>query len=145
MLKEIKQNFDINCNTKYNFSKNDDEYQYLTNIIDYSVENKDIKTFLLFLYLHDSLLIPLLSKNLSEDTDDEDENEHNFNYSSWRKSITYTYAYEINKFSIKDIDHYQDNIKDNTDKLIKIFLSNNFNNDTNDKYFIKKDSWDFIL
>ena len=72
--------------------------KYLTNIIDYSVENKDIKTFLLFLYLHDTLLIPLLSMN-----DDNNEYDDNIdNYLSWRKSITYTYAYEINKFSKKN-------------------------------------------
>jgi hypothetical protein len=140
MLRNIKQNFDKNCNSKYNFSKDDDEYKYLTNIIDYSVENKDIKTFLLFLYLHDTLLIPLLSMN-----DDNNEYDDNIdNYLSWRKSITYTYAYEINKFSIKDIDHYKDNIKDEIDERIKIFLNNNFN-DKYDNYLIKKDSWDILL
>lgn len=140
MLRNIKQNFDKNCNSKYNFSKDDDEYKYLTNIIDYSVENKDIKTFLLFLYLHDTLLIPLLSMN-----DDNNEYDDNIdNYLSWRKSITYTYAYEINKFSIKDIDHYKDNIKDEIDEQIKIFLNNNFN-DKYDNYLIKKDSWDILL
>ena len=144
MLKDIKQNFDINCNTKYNLSKTDDTYEYLTNIIDYSVENKDIKTFLLFLYLHDTLLIPFLLLNNHEYSCDIEDNIED-NYLSWRKSITYQYAYEINKFSIKDIEHYNDNIKDNTDKLIKIFLSNNFNDDINDKCFIKKDSWNFIL
>lgn len=140
MLRNIKQNFDKNCNSKYNFSKDDDEYKYLTNIIDYSVENKDIKTFLLFLYLHDTLLIPLLSMN-----DDNNEYDDNIdNYLSWRKSITYTYAYEINKFTIKDIDHYKDNIKDEIDERIKIFLNNNFN-DKYDNYLIKKDSWDILL
>lgn len=138
MLKEIKEYFDINCNPKYNFGKNEDEYQYLTNIIDYSIENKDIKFFLLFLHLHDTFLIPFLNSKINESEDKD-------NYLSWRKSITYQYAYEINKFSIKDIEHYNDNIKDNTDKLIKIFLSNNFNDDINDKCFIKKDSWNFIL
>lgn len=139
MLRNIKQNFDKNCNSTYNFSKDDDEYKYLTNIIDYSVENKDIKTFLLFLYLHDTVLVPLLSMNEEDDT-----NEYNDNYLSWRKSITYTYAYEINKFTIKDIDHYKDNIKDDIDEQIKIFLDDNFN-DKHDKYFIKKDSWNIIL
>jgi len=140
MLRNIKQNFDKNCNSKYNFSKDDDEYKYLTNIIDYSVENKDIKTFLLFLYLHDTLLIPLLSMN-----DDNNEYDDNLeNYLSWRKSITYTYAYEINKFSIKDIEHYNDNIKDNIDELIKTFLNNNFN-DKYDNYFLKKDSWNSLF
>ena len=139
MLRNIKQNFDKNCNSTYNFSKDDDEYKYLTNIIDYSVENKDIKTFLLFLYLHDTVLVPLLSMNEEDDT-----NEYNDNYLSWRKSITYTYAYEINKFTITDIDHYKDNIKDDIDEQIKIFLDDNFN-DKHDKYFIKKDSWNIIL
>ena len=139
MLRNIKQNFDKNCNSTYNFSKDDDEYKYLTNIIDYSVENKDIKTFLLFLYLHDTVLVPLLSMNEEDDT-----NEYNDNYLSWRKSITYTYAYEINKFTIKDIDHYKDNIKDDIYEQIKIFLDDNFN-DKHDKYFIKKDSWNIIL
>ena len=117
MIRCIKQNFEKNCpylTLKYDYYKNNFNLltKYLKFVIDYSIIYKDIKTFALFLYLHD-----ISSKFLRK--------EDFKNYKTWRLIITYTYAYQIDGFTIKDLIHYNKNINDEVDKkILNILLKN---------------------
>lgn len=73
----------------------------------------------------------LILKNLAVITNNE-------NYNSWRVIITYEYFYEISMVSLKDLDHYETNNKDNLDKRINDFLKLNLDCG---KYLLKKNSW----
>lgn len=97
--------------------------KYLDQIIDKSVYKKDIKAFLLFIYLHDNTEI----LHLDDNKDD---------YNKWRILCTYDYAYQTGIFDTKDINHYVSNLRDDLDKKIFVFLSNNLNTGYN-KYFLK--------
>lgn len=94
----------------------------LTGLIHYSIRKKDIKYFLLFLYLHDIMDIVKLK-----------------NYSNWFSITTYDCAYETNKFSILDLEHYKDNIKDKIDEKIYFYLLENL--EMNNNYLLKRYSW----
>ena len=96
---------------------------YLELLINFSIVNIDIKSFLLFLYLHDT------KKDLICN------NEY---YKKWLYDITYNYAYEINKFSIKDLEHYKDNIVDPIDSKVLLYLENNIIFDPIKNTFLKK-------
>lgn len=121
MISYIRNKFD----TENNISLKDKSFEniiaYLEKIIDYSIVNKDIKTFLLFLYLHDTLLIA-----------------NNENYNNWRVMITYEYFYEISMVSLKDLEHYETTIKDDLDERIYDFLKLNLQCGKN---LLKKNSW----
>ena len=60
-------------------------------------------------------------------------------YDDWRYSITYLFAYELGNFSLKDIDHYNENISDDMDKKIHKYLISNLV--SNEKYFLRRYSW----
>lgn len=97
--------------------------KYLDRIIDESVVKKDIKAFLLFIYLHDNTEILH-----SDDNKD--------GYNRWRILCTYNYAYQTGMFDTEDIQHYLLDIRDNLDDRIVSFLFDNMNTGYN-KYFLK--------
>jgi hypothetical protein len=94
----------------------------LTGLINYSIIKKDIKYFLLFLYLHDEMKVINLR-----------------NYDGWFSNVTYEYAYEYYKFSILDLEHYKKYIRDKNDQKIYNYLLENL--EMNNKYFLKRYSW----
>ena len=94
----------------------------LTGLINYSIIKKDIKYFLLFLYLHDEMKVINLR-----------------NYDGWFSNITYEYGYEYYKFSILDLEHYKNHNRDKTDKKIYKYLLENL--EMNNKYLLKRYSW----
>lgn len=100
---------------------------YLKNLIEYSTLKKDIKTFLLFLYLHDNHLI--IRKKIFE-----------YGYKKWIYFMTYLYAYEIQKFTQYDLTHYLP-LSNEKDKKLYIFLMYNMKIDKHEKLFVKKYSW----
>ena len=106
---------------------------YLYKLIDYSVTYKDIKSFFLFLYLHDTNECLHLKEN--ED-----------NYKSWILSITYLFAYEIDIFTNKDVEHNSENTKSYVDKKIEKYLLDNLiykEGDTKiSNFFLKQNSWE---
>lgn len=100
---------------------------YLKEILDYSISKRDIKTFLLFLYLHDNDLI--IRKKLFE-----------HEYKKWIYFMTYLYAYEIEKFTQYDLKHYIPLLEEKDNKIYN-FLLHNMKFDRNNKLFVKKYIW----
>lgn len=113
MLKQIKTNYDSTYDKDINIENFKDTCEYLKSIIDFSIVNKDIKTFYLFLYLNDTIDI-LHSK------------EYKDLYDEWSYNINYEYAYSIEGFGIDDLTHYKDNIKDKIDTHIYSTLEKMF-------------------
>jgi hypothetical protein len=123
MIQEIKNNFDKNYKLNSNIMSNKNKLNYLYNILNISIINKDIELFLLFLYLHDTLKLYFETKE----------------YNDWKLITTYNLAYEVNKFSILDLKHYNDNIETSRQQKIFIYLSKNL--EENGFYLLKKNSW----
>jgi len=110
------------------FHNFEDVIEYLNEIIEYSVTKKDIKSFLLFVYLHDTIEILHSETNKNK-------------YKEWLYLCTRTYAYEPDIFDVIDLRHYEYNLKDKLDTKIMLFLSKNMNIGCN-KYFLKSNiSW----
>jgi len=106
----------------------EDTIQYLNEIIEYSVTKKNIKSFLLFVYSHDTSEILHIENNKDK-------------YKNWRTLCSYNYSYQIDIFDIYDLTHYQNNLIDDLDKKINLFLLSTMNIGYN-KYFLKnKVSW----
>jgi hypothetical protein len=110
-----------------NFKSVNDLFENIKYTLEYSIENsivkKDIKFFLLFLYLHDI-------SNISTSY---------YHYDSWIFEIKYGYAYYIDNFIKDDLDHYKDDIKDDIDSKILLYLKDNM--EPNNKFFLKRYSW----
>ncbi len=123
MIQEIKNNFDKNYKLNYNIISNKNKLAYLYSILNISVLNKDIELFLLFLYLHDTLKLNFETKE----------------YNDWRVMTTYYLAYEVDKFSILDLKHYNDNIETPRQQKILVYLFKNLKE--NGFYLLKKNSW----
>jgi len=106
---------------------------YLYKLIDYSVTYKDIKSLFLFLYLHDTNEYLHLEENKD-------------NYKSWISTITYLFAYEIDIFTNKDIEHNSENTKSYVDKKIEKYLLDNLiykeGDAKNSNFFLKQNSWE---
>ena len=100
---------------------------YLKSILKYSIVNKDIKTFLLFIYLHDTDLV--VRKKIFKK-----------GYNKWLYRMSYLYTYEIQKFTQNDLNHYMP-ITNKKDKKIYDFLLDNMKVDKHKKLFVKKHSW----
>ena len=65
---------------------------------------------------------------------------HKILYDNWIFSIWYDYSYYINGFCYKDIEHYNENIKNTFEEKVKMYLIKNFNRHTHREgnYFFKK-------
>jgi hypothetical protein len=113
MLKQIKTNYDSSYDKDINFKDFKSTCDYLESIIDFSIVNKDIKTFYLFLYLHDTIDI-LHSKDYKD------------LYDEWSYNINYNYAYSIEGFGIDDLTHYKDDLKDEIDTHLHSTLEKMF-------------------
>lgn len=97
---------------------------YLTYIICYSITTRDIKSFLLFLYLHDTNQIIHNSK-------------YKERYNEWILYIYYEFCYDIDGITFKDILHYE--INDEIEKKILEYLNKNLIQ--KEKYFLKRYSY----
>ena len=115
-----------------NFKSINDLFENIKYTLEYLIKNstvkKDIKFFLLFLYLHDV-------SNISTSY---------YHYNRWIFQIKYDYGYYIENFTKEDLDHYRDNIKDDIDSKILLYLEDNMEPDNmvpNNDFFLKRYSW----
>lgn len=113
MLKKIETVFDSTYSKDINYADFKSTCDYLESIIDFSIVNKDIKTFYLFLYLNDTIDILHLKENKDL-------------YDEWSYNINYNYAYSIEGFGIDDLTHYKDDLKDEIDTHVHSTLEKMF-------------------
>lgn len=127
LIQIIREKFDQNMKKKYNLNQkiisNKNKLLYLYTIFNYSVVNKDIQTFLLFLYLHDTMNLDFKTKE----------------YQNWKLIITSNLSYEVNKITNLDLHHYQDKISTLYDYKIMRYLQKNIF--SNGYYFLIPNSW----
>ena len=121
IIKKIKLEFDY----KFDRICSKDSLSYLTSLIDYSTCKKDIKTFLLFLYLHDTLALKR-RKNA---------------YISWSNFVKLEYAYQVDYFGTGDLNHYKNTIEDHIDTRIYMYLKQNLTNCKGTNRYLKPNSW----
>ena len=127
MIENIQKKFDKIIPRNYTFNKkmmtNKNKLLYLYTIFNYSVANKDIETFLLFLYMHDNINIDFNS----------------IEYKNWKLITTSNLAYEVDKITNLDLQHYEDNILTLQDRKIFNYLYKNIS--LNKNYFLIPKSW----
>jgi hypothetical protein len=120
LLNYIHRNF----NHKFDDKDFYEIINYLTYIIYYSITNRDIKSFLLFLYLHDTNQIIHRSRYEKQ-------------YNEWISYINYDFFYDIDGITHKDLIHYE--INDEIEKKILEYLNKNLIQ--KEHYFLKRYSY----
>ena len=130
MLKHLEETYKAKLGIQYRNTKFVEVISFLYNILDYSVINKDIKSLLLFLYLHDT------NKCIHHQ-------ENETNYDKWMIAITHIFAYETNIFTYKDVEH--NIIKNYFENKIKKYLNSNLvhlpGEEKHSIFFLKENSW----
>jgi hypothetical protein len=130
MLKHLEESYKLKLDIQYRNTKFVEVISFLYNILNYSVTNKDIKSLLLFLYLHDTN--KCIHKQENEDY-----------YEKWIIVLTHIFAYETNIFTCKDVEH--NIIKNSFEKKIQKYLNSNLvhlpGEEKHSLLFLKKNSW----